>query len=149
MRLSRSVDGDTPRSYRRAIAFRSPSLYQRYVAPIVVPVYSMPWVLCTAPLTLLILLVIVERTRGRGFDAGEEEQAAMARAVKALAVEPSAEPSEEPATAAPAPAAPAVWGSSEWGSAWGNQSGKDDQTKTAPTNGHAKGPAGDPWSSGW
>ncbi len=61
------------------IAFRSPSPYQRYVAPIVVPVYSMPWLLCTAPLTLLLLLVVVARTRGRGFDQDEEEQAAMAQ----------------------------------------------------------------------
>ena len=45
--------------------FRSPSLYQRYLAPIVVPVYSMPAVLCTGPLTLLILLVVVARMRGR------------------------------------------------------------------------------------
>ena len=73
------------------IAFRSPSPYQRYVAPIVVPVYSMPWLLCTGPLTLLLALVIVARTRGSGFDQEEEEQAAMARAVKTMTVETSGE----------------------------------------------------------
>lgn len=131
------------------IAFRSPSVYQRYLAPTVVPVYSMPWVLCTAPLTLLILLVIVARTRGRGFDQEEEEQAAMARAVKTLAVEPSAEHPEKPIVPEPAPSASSVWGSSEWGGAWSNAGRGQDQAKAAPANGHSKGPAADPWSSSW
>lgn len=37
-----------------AFSFRSPTIYQRYVAPIVTPIYTMPWALCTWPLTLLL-----------------------------------------------------------------------------------------------
>ncbi|MFN2203639.1 MAG: VWA domain-containing protein [Caldilineaceae bacterium] len=131
------------------IAFRSPSLYQRYLAPIIVPVYSLPWVLCTAPLTLLLLLVIIARTRGRGFDQDEVEQEAMAKAVKTVAVDPAAEPKNEPIVPTPMVAPTSVWGNSEWGGAFGGHTADSGEAKSATTNGHAKGPAADPWSSSW
>ena len=131
------------------IAFRSPSLYQRYLAPIIVPVYSLPWVLCTAPLTLLLLLVIIARTRGRGFDQDEVEQEAMAKAVKTVAVDPSGESKTEPIVPAPMIAPTSVWGNSDWGGAFGGHATDADEAKSATTNGHAKGPAADPWSSSW
>ena len=96
-------------------AFRSPSAYQRYVAPIVTPVYSMPWALCTAPLTLLLLLVVIARMRGRGFDQDAVEQAAMESAMRTVAVDRTEAAAERPITAAPATA---VWGTSEFGAAW-------------------------------
>ncbi len=102
-----------------SVALRSPSLYQRYVAPIVVPVYSLPWLLCTGPLSLLLLLALVARLRSRGFDQGEVEEAAMAAAMKAP-IAPSDVPAvaEMPVVAAPSAATPG-WGASEWGTVWG------------------------------
>ncbi|MCB0097344.1 MAG: VWA domain-containing protein, partial [Caldilineaceae bacterium] len=47
---------------------RSPTLIQRYVAPLVVPVYTMPWALCTWPLTLFLLIMMLARMRGRDFE---------------------------------------------------------------------------------
>ena len=132
-----------------SFAFRSPSVYQRYLAPIVVPVYSMPWALCTAPLTLLVLLVIVARARGRGFDQEAVEQAAMQSALRTVAVDTSETAADRPLPTIPAPSAPAVWGSSEWGGAWPAQGGGEEQTKSSSANGHAKGQTADPWSSSW
>ncbi len=51
------------------------------------PVYSLPWLFCTGPLTLLLLLVIVARAQSRGFNPDEVEQAAMAAAIKTVAVQ--------------------------------------------------------------
>jgi hypothetical protein len=132
-------------------SFRSPSIYQRYAAPIVVPVYSMPWVLCTGPLTLLMLLVVVARVRGRGFDESEVEQAAAAAAMQL------APPSSVNALPLPLPSAmiarPEVaWGSSEWGSALGSGGASE------PSPGPAQGTQGaypngkpqvDPWTNSW
>jgi len=55
--------------------FRSPTLYQRYVAPIVTPIYSMPWGFCTWPLTLLLLVLAVSRFRSREFEDEEWDEA--------------------------------------------------------------------------
>ncbi len=132
-------------------AFRSPSIYQRYVAPIVVPVYSMPWALCTAPLTLLILLVIVARTRGRGFDQDEVEQAAMTKAVQTITVDTPETGPDKPIAPAPIPST-ASWGGSEWGSAWTSPSSQDQstaQSEAPSSNGHTKGQPTDPWDSSW
>ena len=140
-------------------SFRSPSLYQRYVAPIVVPVYSLPWVLCTGPLTLLIVLVVVARVRGRGFDETEVEQAAAAAAMQL------SPPSNVNAPPLPLPSAIAArsevaWGSSEWGGAWGPggaQGGPGEPlpgatvqgTHTAYPNGAGPKPTVDPWTNSW
>lgn len=137
--------------------FRSPSPYQRYVAPIVVPVYSMPWVLCTGPLTLLILLVVVARLRGRNFDETEIEQAAIA-ATRQTAASISAVPEAAPLPSASlGPRSDVTWGSSEWGSAW--SSSGEAVGAARPTNGSSPGGAysnggtpksgGDPWNSSW
>ncbi len=147
--------------------FRSPSLYQRYLAPVVVPVYSMPWLLCTGPLSLLVLLVVVARMRGRGFDDSEIEQAAVV-ATRQAAAGMSA---PEPAAALPSVNAqrPEVtWGNTEWGGVW-NQSGGAapsfpayGATTGQPVTGYANGSnrngaggapsqssGGDPWTSSW
>jgi hypothetical protein len=59
--------------------FRSPSLAQRYLLPYVAPVYAqLPWALCAWPLTLLILLILVARIRGRGIDDEELAEASVA-----------------------------------------------------------------------
>lgn len=129
--------------------FRSPSLYQRYLAPVVVPVYSMPWVLCTGPLTLLVLLVVVARIRGRGFNDNELEEAAVA-ATREVAAANAAVP--EPTAALPSAATAmrreVAWGSSEWGSVWNNPGG-DAGSSARSANGAANKPSGDPWNTSW
>ncbi len=138
--------------------FRSPSLYQRYVAPIVVPVYSMPVLLCTGPLTLLILLVVVARMRGRNFDETEIEQAALAATRQATASASVPEPAIALPTAV-GPRAEMAWGSSEFGNAWGSSGGADPgfgaggQSAASSANGtnnpYPKPSSGDPWTSSW
>ncbi len=130
------------------ISLRSPSLYQRYLAPVVMPVYSLPWLFCTGPLTLLLLLVIVARVRSRGFNADEVEEAAMAAAIKTVAVqsETAGAAVEPPLPAAPNTASPA-WGASEWGTVWGAQAPPDEPVKSSPTQ--ANGHGADPWNSSW
>jgi hypothetical protein len=131
--------------------FRSPSIYQRYIAPVVVPVYSMPVVLCTGPLTLLILLVLIARMRSRGFDENEIEQAAVTATRQAIAR--TSVP--EPTIALPSgstPRAEAAWGSGEFGNVWGGSGTAETSVGSAPyTNGAngAKSSGGDPWASSW
>jgi hypothetical protein len=128
--------------------FRSPSLYQRYVAPIVVPVYSMPVVLCTGPLTLLILLVVVARLRSRGFDEDEIEQAAVAATRQAIARTSVPEPTVALPTAATS--RPEVaWGSGEFGNAWGNGGSAEPSLSGYANGASIKPSSGDPWTSSW
>jgi hypothetical protein len=132
--------------------FRSPSLYQRFLAPVVVPVYSMPVVLCTGPLTLLILLVLVARMRSRGFDDNEIEEAAVTATRQAIAHTSVPEPTVAlPSGATPRPEV--AWGSGEFGNAWGS-SGTAEPTLGGNYKNGANGstsakPAGDPWTSSW
>lgn len=128
--------------------FRSPSFAQRYVLPYVAPVYSMPWALCTGPLTLLLLLVLMARWRGRGIDETEFEEAAIAAVSQAPAA-PLREP--RPEVAAPtftngAPSPDASWGNAEWGSAWSGQ-GESAPPPAQPSSNGVSG--GDPWKSNW
>jgi hypothetical protein len=133
--------------------FRSPSIYQRYVAPIIVPVYSMPVVLCTGPLTLLILLVMLARLRSRGFDDNEIEQAAVAATRQAIARTTVPEPTAAlPTGATPRPEV--AWGSGEFGNAWGSNGLAEptvtgSATYTNGANGASVKPSGDPWTSSW
>jgi hypothetical protein len=133
--------------------FRSPSLYQRYLAPVVVPIYSMPLVLCTGPLTLLILLVVIARMRSRGFDDNEIEQAAVAATRQAIARTSVPEPTVALPTASSS--RPEIaWGSGEFGNAW-NSGGTAEPSVTAYggqpayTNGSAVKSSGDPWTNSW
>jgi hypothetical protein len=129
--------------------FRSPSIYQRYVAPIVVPIYSMPAVLCTGPLTLLILLVVMARLRSRGFDDNEIEEAAVAATRQAIAHTSVPEPTVALPTAASA-RSEVAWGSGEFGNAWSSSGGAE--PAASYTNGASsalKPSNGDPWTSSW
>lgn len=148
--------------------FRSPSLYQRYLAPIVVPVYSMPVVLCTGPLTLLLLLVMVARLRGRGFDDSEIEQAAVVATRQAAAGMSAPEP-VTPLPSINAPRPEVTWGNTEWGSVWNSGGSAEPSFPTygaatgQSSTGHANGSyrngtgsaaspssgGGDPWTSSW
>jgi hypothetical protein len=135
--------------------FRSPSLYQRYLAPFVVPVYSLPWVICTGPLTLLLLLMLVARIRGRGFDDAELEQVAQVATREAIASGAVPEPAAPlPLAAATTARMDVAWGSSEWGSVWtatpGAGIGAAASAQPAAPGGNQGTPrGGDPWTSSW
>jgi hypothetical protein len=130
-------------------SFRSPSLYQRYLAPILVPVYSMPAVLCTGPLTLLVLLVLLARFRSRGFDDNEIEQAAVKATHQAIARTSVPEPTVALPTGA-SPRHEVAWGSGEFGNAWGSAGPAEPSLNGVYKNGAgATKPAGDPWTSSW
>lgn len=147
-RLTLGIVG-LPERQQVSFNFRSPSLPQRYLAPYLVPVYSMPWVLCTGPLTALLLLVAVARIRGRGIDEEELEQAAMAATLQMPLAPPAAadaypEPVAEGASGAWDDAA---WEQGEWGSVWDTGQPAGARTpQVPPANGAA---AEDPWRSSW
>src|SRR5690606_26030177 len=50
------------------VGFRSPTAFQRYVAWWLLPIYSLPWLLCSGPLSLLLLLILLARVRGGGLE---------------------------------------------------------------------------------
>ncbi len=127
------------------LSFRSPSVVQRYVLPIVEPIYGLPQALISIPLTLLLLLIIVARIRSRGIDEDEIEEAAMAAAMQmngnknndADAV------AAQPFVPASVPSNQAVWGSSEWGMPSQGAGGSSSSTPQRPDD------VGDPWSASW
>lgn len=132
-------------------SFRSPSIIQRYVLPVVMPIYGLPQLLCTGPLTLLLLLVLVSRWRGRDIKEEEYEEAAMA-AVMQMQTPESAEAQAARAAASPfVAAAPSssdvAWGTSEWGSPWAAEG----KARQGGGNGNLRDDdsGGDPWGSSW
>ena len=134
---------------RLGVAFRSPNFVQRYIAPIVVPVYSLPWALLTVPLTLLLVLIAMARFRGRNFDEDEIEEAAMAATMQMAANQPP-EPLVVGDSGGFVPANPgaadAAWGQSEWGAPWGDDAPAPGAASAPPASAR---PDDDPWSSSW
>lgn len=133
------------------LSLLSPGLAQRYLAPYFLPVYSMPWVLCTGPLTLFLLLVVLARVRGRDIDEEELEEAAIATTFAATPASAEGVRSETPALSFDSPsttgegawAKETTWGGSEWGGATAV-----DTNYTAPNNsGSAQ--ENDPWRASW
>ncbi len=59
------------------LSFVSPGLAQRYLLPYLLPVYSMPLLICTGPLTFFLLLIGLARFRGRDIDEDDLEDAAL------------------------------------------------------------------------
>ena len=162
-----SVVGLPASSRALSFNFRSPTLYQRYVAPIVTPIYSMPWALCSWPLSLLLLIALVARLRGRDFEEDEWEEAAVAGMAQAqrATTQPIAEsfsnPGVVPATQSMSRAdADIVWGSSSWGdSGFGSNSPGAPSEDSWDSNrqvsagdsayGSGASDAEDVWSKGW
>jgi hypothetical protein len=142
---------DAPQPIR--LSFLSPGLAQRYLAPYLLPVYSMPWVLCTGPLTLFLVLVVMARVRGRDIDEEELEEAATASTFAASSAPVESLRSEAPALAIDTPVATTgsgtkeTWGGAEWGSAWGGSSNGDTSYPSANSNGNNS--DNDPWRSSW
>lgn len=155
-----------------AFNFRSPTLYQRYVAPIVTPIYSLPVALISWPLTLLLLLILVARMRGRDFAEDEWEEAAIASVAQVQmtnGADSVMAPSADALNGAPGGAfvsaeqADAAWGSGTWGDGgWGSDAGtadsvwseQDDLFSSGAVNGSPDTPApgtngGDSWQSHW
>lgn len=153
--------------------FRSPTLYQRYVSPVVTPVYTLPVALISWPLTLLLLLILVARMRGRDFEEDEWEEAAVA-SVSQSQMETTGGASSMFGDFAPssgqsvsAAQADAAWGGTSWsGGGWGNGdsgnngsgnngSGNSDagnvwsDNASSGTSGSSSADGGDPWSTGW
>lgn len=133
--------------------FRSPSLIQRYIEPIVVPIYSLPWLLCSGPLSLLLLLVLLARMRNLNFREDEVEETAAAATMQ-MASQSFTEAAENAATRAGALEAPPLvnpsqgtsWGASEWGDAWGGASSAGGSSGSQPRSAP---PTNDPWGSSW
>lgn len=135
---------------RAGISFRSPSLVQRYVLPIVLPVYGLPQAFCTVPLTLLMLLVVVARMRGRSLDEDELEEAAAAAVMQTQTADPAQIAAQGAARefVGATPGVPeTVWGTSEWGSPWaGESNGRGDGGSTSAAG---RATNEDPWESSW
>lgn len=131
------------------LSFLSPGLAQRYLAPYLLPVYSMPWVVCTGPLTFFLLLVLMARVRGRDIDEEALEEAAVATTFAATPAAADAVRVEAPALSLELPTVKeGNWGSGEWGNAWGGATTNDPDDATAQSNGGGS-KENDPWRSGW
>jgi hypothetical protein len=125
------------------VHFHSPGLVQRYIAPYVTPVYSLPWVLCTGPLTAFLLLILTARIRSRGFNEEEIEQAAMA-AVAQMAAPAAGEGVAPQPFNQPLSPPDEVWSNTEWSSPWGV---RQEAVETARAANGAS--VHDSWSSSW
>ncbi|MBX3013513.1 MAG: VWA domain-containing protein [Caldilineaceae bacterium] len=129
------------------LSFLSPGLAQRYLAPYLLPVYSMPWVICTGPLTIFLLLMLMARVRGRDIDEEALEEAAVASTFSASSAGADAVRVETPTVTLAMPTSnESTWGAGEWGTAWGGTTTSDNnQTATSSNNSGSD----DPWRAGW
>ncbi len=121
------------------VTLRSPTLYQRYVEWWLAPIYSLPWVLCTGPLTLLLLLILVARWRTRGFQ--EEEPVVTLPTPEIL---PGPEP--DPTTAL---AGPEEIPSGVWDTPWSEGVWREGPSPGGPALPTPEETGEDPWSSRW
>ena len=71
--LNLSIAGLADETRSVDINFRSPTLYQRYVAWWLRPFYTFPLVFCSGPMLLLGLLIVVARARSRGYNMDDDE----------------------------------------------------------------------------
>lgn len=142
------------------MGFRSPTMLQRYVLPIVVPLYSFPLLFCTGPFTIFLLLVLMAQIRNRDFDEDEAEEVATAATVHSINstfAETAAQAGETandiglPQANVGPPVSGSAWTSSEWGSVWssGGQSGSQAGNAFGGDGAQSSGNQGDPWSSSW
>jgi hypothetical protein len=147
--LMLAIDGLPNESRTVNMGFRSPTLYQRYVAWWLHPIYSLPLLLCTGPLTLLLLLVLLARVRSGG-TIYEEEEPVVTLPQGDFGTEPAGAfvtPSFERATA---PANDGAW-ESQWSADWGSStssSSTSNQERERPRSVPAT-TRDDPWASAW
>ena len=150
--LMLGIEGLPGESRAVAISFRSPTVYQRYVEWWLRPVYSLPWLLCSGPLSLLLLLILVARARNRGYV--EEAEPVVTLPQPDFLPEPAnAFVNASFVDAASAEASPpevrweSQWGDVDWGFS-GEQRTPAPSAAGWGSNGSANG-ASDPWKSGW
>jgi hypothetical protein len=136
------------------IGFRSPTAFQRYVAWWLLPIYSLPWLLCSGPLSLLLLLIVLARVRGGGAIDDEEEP---------IVTLPTPDFSPQTGSTFITPAfgspTPVPSGSDvDWGNQWGeinwggapSASTQGGASVSSPANGTRNGAVqDDPWASRW
>ncbi len=103
------------------VGFRSPTGFQRYVAWWLLPIYSLPWLLCSGPLTLLLLLIALARVRSGGYAVDEEEPVVTLPTPAFAPSTSSFGAATFGATAPPTNAAESSWGGGQWGDADWNQ----------------------------
>jgi len=142
--LTLGIAGLPGQSQSVAISFRSPTVYQRYVEWWLQPIYSLPWLLCTGPLSLLLLLIFVARMRSRGY-TGEEEPVVTLPQLELQPEPRSAFVTASFVDAASGESAPSDGGwDNQWGAVtWGTP------PKSAPPAAQPGNGAADPWKSGW
>ncbi|MEZ4620403.1 MAG: hypothetical protein R2867_33530 [Caldilineaceae bacterium] len=149
------------------LSFVSPGLAQRYLLPYLLPVYSMPWLVCTGPLTFFLILIGMARFRGRGIDEDDLEDAATASTFSTQSETLSAAPEASPFSTnfeengtngggwsgsdwsnAEAPAGGTAWGAGDESDLASYSGGYGEKSASGST--HAGGSADeDPWKSSW
>jgi hypothetical protein len=138
------------------LSFVSPGLAQRYLLPYLLPVYSMPLLICTGPLTFFLLLIGLARFRGRDIDEDDLEDAAMVSAFSAQSGTLTAAPetsglstdfSEATANGAWTDTGNGAWGAGD-ASDLASYSGGYGDTPATPSGSSAAGDD-DPWKSSW
>jgi len=139
------------------VSFVSPGLAQRYLLPYLLPVYSMPWLICTGPLTFFLLLIGLARFRGRDIDEEDLEETAMVRAFSSQ----SETMTTTEAGLGDATGATESWNGGEWANGgneiWGagdaddpgSYSGGYGDAPTTTTSGGSYTGDDDPWKSSW
>lgn len=148
------------------LSFVSPGLAQRYLLPYLLPVYSMPWLICTGPLTFFLMLIGLARFRGRDINEDALDDAAMVSTFAAqpetLASVPESDggqPLFEETTSTE------DWNNGDWANnnndgwsgAWGasdendlaSYSGSYSNSSAADTSTAAYTGDDDPWKSSW
>lgn len=136
------------------LSFVSPGLAQRYLLPYLLPVYSMPAVLCTGPLSLFLLLMLIARFRGRDLDEEALEDAAMASTFSQsntmssesnpFAVSGLGATNEEYSNPNGG-----AWGNSEWGSTAPTATTNNDSFATPGYSSGNQSSDDDPWKASW
>jgi hypothetical protein len=131
------------------IGFRSPTAFQRYVAWWLLPIYSLPLLLCSGPLTLLVLLIVLARLRNSGYSDDEEEPVvtlptpAFSAEAESAFVTPSFD--TKPSRQGDAGTA---WGS-QWGDIDWSGSPASTTTNASPSTNRNGAAQDDAWSSRW
>lgn len=130
-------------------SFRSPTFYQRYVEWWLRPFYTFPLVFCSGPLFFLLLLVIIARTRGRGYNIDEEPTPA-AEEHWALASETAVDSAPRPETSTnPQATAPWPQDTGMWGSESTTTDGAHDAEQANSDWNKYRSGSGNPWASDW
>lgn len=144
--LQLSILGLSGVSRTVSVSWRSPTLIQRYISPWLMPIYTLPWALLSWPLTLLFLLILLARIRGRGYAQDEVEPVITVQMppLETLAAPPSFDLGGPFPIAQPPPSGDS-WSSGEWGGVWAETKTTEKPTPRPEVNGVGR----NPWESSW